>query len=159
MRGFGRAAILVGTAAVLAGCELLSTASPIPDDQLPVGVRVVTPPARMRLEAGNQSTIPVVLTVNGSRRDLQPGDSIALGVTDLGPLPWSAALLTGSGRTLTEITVREGDDWRLRQADGAVTGHVDGGRVDLSCGQLYLVSPSFIGGPAPGPGEPGDCDP
>jgi hypothetical protein len=155
--------LLVLTLAVggaMAGCSYLPglpTPGPTP---MPLGVRVVTPPEQMRLEVSNGTTIPVVLTVNGTPgRPVPAGERADLGLTDLGPLPWAAQVRTGSGRVLVQLTVRPGDVWAQENADGSGESKGDGARVDLSCGRIDIWSGTPMMGPAPGPGVPGDCDP
>ena len=151
-------ALAVGSA--LVGCSYLPglpTPAPTP---MPLGVRVVTPPAQMRLEMNNSTTIPVVLSVNGGAgREVAPGTVANLGQADSGPLPWAAQVRTGSGRVLVDLTVRAGDVWAQENADGSGESKGDGARVDLSCGRIDIWSGSQMNGPAPGPGVPGDCDP
>ncbi len=150
-------------AAFVAGCSLLPWVSPEPvpvDPELPVGVQVVLPPAQMRLGVSNQTTIEVRLEVNGSLvRELAPGTVADLPAGDLPGLPWVARIRTESGRLLIELTVRAGDVWLRRNADGSTEMKGDGARVDLSCGRIDLWSGQQMGGPAPGPGSPGDCEP
>jgi hypothetical protein len=153
-------AIVLAVAGTVAGCSYLPwlpTPAPTP---VPLGVRVVTPPERMRLEVSNGTTIPVMLTVNGAPgRPIPAGQRADLGLADLGPLPWVAQVRTGSGRVLVEATIRAGDVWSQQNADGSGESKGDGARVDLSCGRIDIWSGTPMMGPAPGPGEPGDCDP
>jgi hypothetical protein len=157
------AAAIVLAAGLLAGCSLLPNfgtqggATQIPDDQLPVGVRVVTPPDQLRLHVFDSTTHAVVLDVNGTDRLLAAGDGLDLGVADLGPLPWHVQLSFATGRTPIDVTINPGDDWRERNADGSVEVHAAGGRADLSCGQLRVTT-QLTPTTAPGSGTPGDCD-
>ena len=149
--------------AVLAGCALLPElgtqvpSSPIPDDQLPVGVRVVTPPEQLRLHVFNSTTKPVVLEINGNDRQLAAQDGLELGIADLGPLPWHVVMRLPSGKTPIDVTINAGDDWRQRNADGSTELHPAGARADLSCGQLRVTT-EITPTTAPGRGTPGDCD-
>jgi hypothetical protein len=158
VRAFARAALALAFAAGLTGCALLPLGTPVPDDQLPVGVRTVTPPAQLDLKAINSTTIPVVLDVNGKTWDMQPGSDRDLGIADLGALPWNVSFRTAGGRQLLAATVGDGDVWRIRNADGSVELHAPNARADLSCGQVRLVFNGVLHGPAPGHGTPGDCD-
>ncbi len=153
-------ATVLAIASAVAGCSSipwLATPAPPP---VPLGVKVVTPPDRMRLEVSNGTTIPVTLSVNGAAGlPIAAGLRADLGVADLGPLPWVAQVRTGAGRTLLELTVRVGDVWSQENADGSGESKGNGARVDLSCGRLDIWSGPPMMGPAPGPGVPGDCDP
>jgi hypothetical protein len=155
MRAVALAIVLA--AGILAGCSLVPTQSEVPVDQLPVGVMVVTPPDQLRIDAINQTTIPVVLVVNGMPRELGPGTSQQLGIADLGPLPWDMRVTTASGRELLHDTLNDGVVSRTNRGhgQGEMTGFL--ARADLSCGQLFLVTGVASYGPAPGPGAPGDC--
>ena len=137
----------------------MPTQSDVPIEQLPVGVIVVTPPDQLRINAINQTTIPVVLVVNGRPRDLGPGTSQELGTADLGPLPWDMRVTTANGRELLHDTLKDGVVSRTNRGHGQgdMTGFL--ARADLSCGQLFLVTGVASYGPAPGPGVPGDCAP
>jgi hypothetical protein len=163
MQSIGRwrvLAIVLAIAGTVAGCSYLPwlpTPAPTP---VPLGVRVVTPPDRMRLELSNGTTIPVMLTVNSAPGlPIAAGQRADLGIADLGPLPWAAQVTTGSGRVLAETTVRAGDVWSQQSADGSSESKGVGARVDLSCGRIDIWSGAPMMGPAPGPGVPGDCDP
>ncbi len=153
-------AVILAVAGAVAGCSYLPwlpTPAPTP---VPLGVKIVTPPEQMRLEVSNGTTIPVMLTVNGAAgRSIAAGQRADLGLADLGPLPWTAQVRTGSGRVLVETTVRAADVWRQENADGSGESKGHGARVDLSCGRIDLWSGLPMMGPAPGPGVPGDCDP
>ncbi len=161
MRSLARSLVLaLAVGGVVAACSSLPwlpTPAPMP---VPLGVKVVTPPERMRLEVSNGTTIPVVLTVNGAAgRPIPAGQRADLGLADLGPLPWAAQARTASGRVLVALTVRAGDVWSQQNADGSGDSQGDGARVDLSCGRIEIWSGVPMMGPAPGPGVPGDCDP
>jgi hypothetical protein len=151
--------VLAGTG--LAGCRLVPSTTPVPVERLPVGVEVTTAPAAMRLELSNGSTLRVMLAVNGGpARAIPAGGEANLGVVDLGPVPWSAVLTTGSGRTLLTLAVRPGDVAVENAGGGGSSSRGVGVRADLSCGRIDLWSGPPMMGPAPPPSfEPGDCDP
>src|SRR6478752_2037864 len=108
MRAPARGLVLALVALVLAGCSLLPRPSEPPIEQLPVGVRVNTPPEQLQVKAINQTTIPVVLVVNGKAREMAPGTSQDLGVAELGPLPWDFQVTTVKGRQLLRDTLDAG---------------------------------------------------
>ena len=153
----------VCAAVLVAGCSLLPWASPTPEPvnpELPVGVKVVTPPGAMQVHVSNGTTMAVTVTVNDAfSRAIEPGQGADLTAADLGGPPWVVKVRTSSGRVLVELTVRAGDVWQQRNPDGSTTAQGAGARVDLSCGRIDITSGVFMSGPAPGPGAPGDCDP
>jgi len=160
--GASSLALAVAVAGALSGCSLLpgASATPVPIEQLPVGVEVPIPPERMRLEMNNGTTIVVVLSVNGGvGREFAPGSVANLGITELGPLPWRAKVSTIHARKLLDLTVNAGDITVTNEGGGSTSAKGDGARVDLSCGRIDLWSGTPMLGPAPGPGTPGDCDP
>jgi hypothetical protein len=159
MRAVAVAALALALAAgLISGCSLLPVGTPIPEDQLPPGVKVVTPQGQVRLRGENFTTKAFVLVVNGQARNVAAGDTAELGVGDLGPMPWDVAFETIAGRRLIGVTVHDGDVWRLRGQDGSVEYSAPGARADLSCGQLRINLNGLLLGPAPGTGAPGDCD-
>lgn len=144
-------------AGAVTGCSSLPA---LPTPAPPIGMRVATPPERMRLHVSNGTTIPVLLTVNGGAgRPIAAGQGADLGLTDLGPLPWAAQVRTATGRVLVELTVHAGDAWTQDNGDGSGSSSGAAARVDLSCGRIDISSGIYLHGPAPGPGTPGDCDP
>jgi len=153
-------ATVLAVAGTVAGCSDLPWLPTPASAPVPLGVKVVTPPNQMRLEVSNGTTIPVMLTVNGAAGlPIAAGQRADLGVADIGPLPWVAQARTGSGRVLVGTTVRTGDVWSQQNADGSGESRGVGARVDLSCGRIDIWSGVPMMGPAPGPGEAGDCDP
>jgi hypothetical protein len=148
---------------VLAGCSLLPGVEPTPTDpsQLPPGAEVTLAPDAMRLELSNGSTLPVVLAVNrGTGLLVEAGGRAALGVGEIGPLPWDAVVLTEEGRVLLELVVRPGDVAVGNTGNGGSSSRGRGVRADLSCGRIDLWSGPRMMGPAPPESfEPGDCDP
>ena len=159
------AALLAAVAVPAGGCSLIPDfATPPPsgvvDPELPLGVRVFTPPAEMAVHVSNGTTIPVTVTVGDAfRRDVAPGQGADLTAADLPRLPWDVKVRTSSGRVLAELPVNAASVWRLRNADGSTEAQGAGARVDLSCGMLVIWSGFPMGGPVPGPGVPGDCAP
>lgn len=147
-------------AGATSGCSVLPVPTAINDADLPVGVRVVTPPERLVLEVANGTTIPVDLNVNGrSVAEVGPHSQLGFTVRELGPLPWQAEIRAGSGRVLLEVAIRDGAVWRQRNQDGSTTSESVFARVDLSCGRIDAFAGTPPRGPPPGPGAPGDCDP
>jgi hypothetical protein len=145
-------------AGTMAGCSLLPSQTPVPVDQLPVGIQVRTPDDRLRLEMNNGTTLPVSLSVNGGAgRVHAPGQKADLGKAELGSLLWHATVRTPSGRQLPELTVESGDVWVLKDGGGQTSESGPAARVDLSCGRIDMWSGIQPGWPAPGPGTPGDC--
>ncbi len=152
-----RLLLAVSLAAGLSACSAipwLSTSGP------PLGVPVVTRPDRMRLEVSNGTTIAVRLTVNGQPgRPVAAGQSLDVGVDDIGPPPWAAQVRTVAGRVLLELVVSAGDVVTQANGDGSRSAQGPGARVDLSCGRIDIWSGPPLMGPFPGPGTPGDCNP
>jgi hypothetical protein len=144
-------------AASIAGCGSLPF---LPTPAPPVGVPLVTAPGAMRLDVSNETTIDVLLTVNGRPGMPVPaGQGLEVGPGDIGPLPWAAQVRTVSGRILVQTTVEAGDVVSQDNGSGSGSQRGVGARVDLSCGRIDLWSGPPMLGPAPGPGTPGDCDP
>ena len=147
------------TVALVSACSILPVL-PSASNPFPVDVAVVIPPAQMSVGIGNETSIAVRLTVNGTVvRIVEPGDRADVPASGLPSLPWLVQLRTSSGRVLLEMTAREGDEWQRRNADGSFEQHGDTERVRLSCGWLELYAVSAIEGPPAGSPVPGDCDP
>jgi hypothetical protein len=120
--------------------------------ELPLGP---VPDAEMSLTANNQSDRTLELFVNGSKiTDVAATTQSTIEAHDLPPFPWAAELRLPTGRSLLALTVTSGSVVRLASGTGSV-----GTRVDLSCGRIELWAVIPLGGPAPGPGRPGDCGP
>ena len=151
-------ACILALAVVAAGCSLLPAPGEPAVDQLPVGRRIVTPPERIRIEAQNGTSIPVILVVNGKHEELAPHADAEITVAQFGPLPWATEFTTAAGRSLLRDTLRPGVISRTNLGGGRseMSGFL--ARADLSCGQLFLVTNVASYGPAPGPGVAGDCD-
>lgn len=129
---------------VLAACGTTETPAlgPVPDAQL-------------SLTANNQSDRALELFVNGGKvADVAAKSQLTIHAKDLQPLPWAAELRLPTGRMLVNLTVASGSVVR-RETDSQGVGN----RVDLSCGRIELYAVFPLGGPAPGPGRPGDCGP
>ena len=119
-----------------------------------VSDRTVVPDSQMSLEVANGTTIEVTLVVTGIEiRRIPANTSIEVTATDLPALPWSAEVLSPSGRALVALVVRSGDVHVSANGRGGVAE-----RVDLSCGRIDIWSGPPMAGPMPGPGVPGDCD-
>lgn len=108
----------------------------------------------MSLEVSNGTTIEVTLAVNGVLIDMIARTSfIKVEAANLPPLPWTAKVLSPSGRVLVALDVHSGD---VRRYGNGSRG--DAQRVDLSCGRIDIWSGPPLGGPMPLPGVPGDCN-
>lgn len=114
----------------------------------------VVPDEQMQLHANNGTPLQLVLVVNGQATPLPPKAQVDFSAPNLPSLPWVTEVRTVTGRTLLSLTVRSGDI--IERSNGAMG---DLARVDLSCGRIDLWSGPPAGGPAPGPGAPGDCVP
>jgi hypothetical protein len=116
---------------------------------------------RPTLGISNGTNLVVTVIVNGR----VVGQSGPIGPLDidesaLPPLPWVVEARTASGRLLTSMTVAPGQVFTTTRPDGSIHRSGAMGRVDLSCGRLTIWAGDFMpGGPAPGPGVPGDCEP
>ena len=120
----------------------------------------IVPGERPPLGVSNGTDLVVTVIVNGNPVGVFAPDAGSLIDPNLlPPLPWAVEARTASGRVLTSMTVEPGLVFRETMADGSV--HISGalGRVDLSCGRFDMWAGESIGGPAPGPGAPGDCVP
>jgi len=117
---------------------------------------------RWGLGVSNAATIPVTLVVNGNVVGTYPPKTGTTGIGidpgTLPPLPWHVVARTAGGRALLTMDVTA-PPVSIPRAGGG--GEVIGAavRVDLSCGRLDLWAGPPVAGPAPGPGNPGDCDP
>lgn len=135
-----RRLVVGGVTLLVAACSLFRSPAPGADD----------------VNVANNTRLDVVVLVNGSpARVVSPGASTSIPATEPGPLPWHVEARTaGTGRLLISIDVTDGSvDVEGKQQQGV------GSRADLSCGRLDVwVGPPMLG-PAPGPGEPGDCEP
>lgn len=115
---------------------------------------------RPPLGVSNGTDLAVIVTVNGieaGRFAAGVGDEIDVNV--LPPLPWSVEARTTTGRLLTSMDVQPGQVFRRQLPDGSTQISGALGRVDLSCGRFDMWAGGPVGGPAPGPGTPGDCMP
>ncbi|HJP88387.1 MAG TPA: hypothetical protein VJ850_05070 [Candidatus Limnocylindrales bacterium] len=111
--------------------------------------------ADMSLTANNQSDRALELYVNDIKiADVPAKSSPTIKSQDLPPFPWNAELRLTTGRTLVSVTITSGSVLRTESGSQGV-----GNRVDLSCGRIELYAVIPLGGPAPGPGKPGDCGP
>lgn len=143
-----RVAFMVVAALALLGCSFL-TGAPSTDYDIAVG---------------NGTTLAVSVSVNGSvARVFGAGESGTLPAATLGRLPWAVEARTASGRVLASMTVTSGSTGCTTEPGGGALQSCRGvvGMVDLSCGrfEMYTSGSGFTGGPAPGPGTPGDCEP
>ena len=121
-------------APLLAGCSLLPAPTgrtATPDEPSPFGPKVFTPASEVQLKAINNTTMPVVLVINGVSRDMAPESSLDLGAGELGPLPWDARFLHVSGRQLLQLTIGVGESWQATAPDGTTEVHAPEARVGL----------------------------
>jgi hypothetical protein len=113
---------------------------------------------QMTLSVQNGTTIAVTLVVNG-----KVIETVAAGgyqdpiKAELPGLPWNVETRSPSGRVLSSMTVHAGDVWQTTEPNGNGETKGDAVRVDLSCGRLDVWSGPPMLGPAPGPGQSGDC--
>ena len=152
----GRVLASLAVLVVMAGCD----AAPSPGPSEAAFVAAERPP----LHVFNNTTVPVVVTVNGQRiGQVGPNDASDVDVDRLPPVPWLVEARTMSGRLLVSISVGPGDVGQHRNGDGSTTIQDVSGMADLSCGRLVLfagaIRPGAAGGapPAQPAGKPGDC--
>ncbi len=147
----GLFAVVVLIAGTLSGCVGAggpSASSPLPS----------TSGTQMTLNIENDTTIAVTLVVNGKVIEILPAGGYEAPIkAQLPGLPWNVETRSPSGRVLSSMTVSAGDVWETTRPNGAVEQKGDAVRVDLSCGRLDVWSGPPLLGPAPGPGQSGDC--
>jgi hypothetical protein len=113
------------------------------------------PAAPAGLAVANGTTLEVALVVNGTTAVVVPaGRLVELPPDRLPALPWLVQARTKTGRQLLEFEIRAGDVVVAGSSSRSI-----GRRVDLSCGRLDVYSGAPMGGPPPGEGVLGDCDP
>ena len=115
---------------------------------------------RPALGVSNNTDLVIVVIVNGIEAGrFAPGVGADIDVNLLPPLPWTVEARTTTGRLLTSMDVQPGQVFRRQLPDGSTQISGALGRVDLSCGRFDMWAGGPVGGPAPGPGTPGDCVP
>jgi hypothetical protein len=125
----------------------VAACSVLPGERPPLGVR-------------NGTTLVVGLFVNGEQvAEIPPGSAPQIDESRLPPLPWTVEARTVTGRVLVTMTVEPGDVTSTVYSDGHSGRSGTLGRVDLSCGRLDIYAGPPAGGPPPGTGVPGDCEP
>lgn len=135
----------------LAGALLLAACGPVPVAPSQAASSDPTP----ELKYSNQTSLDIHVIVNGTDlATLAPTTGGSIDASAMPTLPWSIVAQTSGGRVLASFLVKPGD---VVSSGGAQRGV--GVRVDLSCGRLDLWSGPPLGGPAPGPGNSGDCGP
>ena len=151
--------LVAAVAFALTGCEAAAGAFGLAGEQRPAGAEAV-PADRLVLHAMNGTALAVAVAVNGA--DLAvvpPRDGAQWPAAQLPPLPWLVEARTVAGRLLATMRVQPGDVWTVDVPGKAAFGG-SFARVDLSCGRLDLWAAMFQpSGPAPGPGQLGDCAP
>jgi hypothetical protein len=127
---------------------------------LAVVVSGCSAPPGTKLVVDNGTTLAVTVVVNGQNIGMvAPQTQQSFDASGMPAMPWSIQVLSPSGRLLTSVSADPGSAGSSTDADGHTTQYGVGSRVDLSCGRLDVyVGPPMIG-PAPGPGQPGDCEP
>jgi hypothetical protein len=145
--GPSRSAVLWIATAVLLGSAACADAGPHVLGEAP-------------LEISNDTTISVVLVVNGTAvRTVPPHTADKIAPEALPRLPWSVEARSIHSQTLVSLTVRAGQVRQTAVASGIIAHQSPTARAALTCGIVELwsgVQP--FGGPFPGPGHPGDCD-
>jgi hypothetical protein len=142
MMGVRVTAALLATVVLIGGCKMLPK---------------IEPP---RLGISNGTKLTVTLVVNGQVVGVfRPGEGASPLAIPLPQLPWAAEARTSTGRLLTSFQVAPGQVFRTTMPDGSILTSGGGARLDLSCGRLDVWAGEQPGGPAPGPGHPGDCVP
>ena len=117
----------------------------------------IQPPS---LGVSNGTGLEIDLFVNGRREAVfGPGQGINALERTLPDLPWRVEARTTSGRVIGAMTVDAGQVHRTALSDGTIESSGARIRTDLSCGRLDVWVGDRPLGPAPGPGQPGDCDP
>lgn len=112
------------------------------------------------LEVSNQTKIDVGLFVNGTHvADLRPHATAKIPPTELPSPPWHVEARTSADRVLLSLDVGANPVRRTVLPDGGASVVGAGIRAELSCGQIDIWVGPPLGGPVPGPGVPGDCDP
>jgi hypothetical protein len=112
------------------------------------------------LEIANDTTISVVLVVNGTAvRTVPPHTADKIAPEALPPLPWSVEARSTHSQTLVSLTVRAGQVRQTILGNGIIESQGPTAGADLSCGIVELWSGlQPIGGALPRHGHPGDCD-
>ena len=107
-----------------------------------------TGPPHDRLNVDNDTTLELVIVVNGTEiGSVGPHRLAFFARSDLPSLPWTIEARTRSGRQLLQLPIERELDPSMSTSTG----------IDLSCGRLDLYfgdKPEAF----PGPGTPGDCD-
>jgi hypothetical protein len=112
------------------------------------------------LSVNNQTSIGVGLFVNGTHvADLRPHATAEIPATALPAPPWHVEARTSADRVLLTLDVGANPARRTVMPDGGTSIVGAGIRAELSCGQIDIWVGPPLGGPVPGPGAPGDCDP
>ena len=117
-------------------------------------------PDEAKLGIDNGTTLAVTVVVNGVNvGTVAPQRQLFLDGASLPPMPWSVQALSPTGRVLVRLFAPIGSVTSTQEADGRSGQSGVGARVDLSCGRLDVYAGPPMLGPAPGPGQPGDCAP
>ena len=116
---------------------------------------------RPDLHVNNGTALPVTIVLDGTALGVVGANaSKDFPGADLPELPWRVEARSPSGRVLTTMDVAPGQVRETHWPDGRSEFAGGLGRADLSCGRLDVwVGAMEPSGPAPGPGQPGDCAP
>ena len=138
-----RLVLVLGAVVAIAGCGFLVSG---PDYSLNVS---------------NDTTIPVTVLLDGRPISVvEPGNGMQIHDREMPARPWRVEITTAGGRRLATMVVAEGSVVDERASDGTGSYSAPAARADLSCGSIRVWAGTVMpGGPAPGPGVPGDCAP
>jgi hypothetical protein len=147
-----RGVVLGVVLSVVAACDgfVPSAVQTVPS---PLGAGVIGP-GLSALAIDNGTELTVQLSVNGRLvGSFAPGTRSDPVHWSMPSMPWHVEARTAGGRLLLSYDVLPGG---IGRTAGGV--HGAGARVDLSCGRLDVWSGPPMAGPAPGPGQSGDCE-
>lgn len=116
-------------------------------------------PADLKLNNGTPLSLHVFVDDELVRVVPPDAGEVTISRSELPPMPWSVELRTDRDRPLLSLPVDASDIWATTAPNGETTVHGAANRVELSCGRIDVWAGPPLSGPAPGPGEPGDCEP
>ena len=119
---------------------------------VPAGCTAQKPAVVLR----NGSTLALTVAVNGTAMGTYGSGETRFEPSSLGAFPWHVEARTATGRVVVSVDVPGSPN----------EGETFFGRVDLSCGSVYLFTlptdgtiPPLGPPPASPAGKPGDCEP